>query len=132
MVFKFRPHHLVCNLCFQGKGYSTKFVENFSAINLALAANLSAKNIRIVDGVDDICSCCPKNKAGTCTDENLVSILDDSYRALLHLATNEIISLQDVQAKIKQQLSISHFHTTCGECSWMPLCKPIIKKITSS
>ena len=28
-ILQFRPHHFLCAFCFQGKGYSPEFIENF-------------------------------------------------------------------------------------------------------
>ena len=123
-MFKFRSHHLICNLCFQGKGYDDNFIENFDLINKTLAANPNGKYIQVIDGVDDICFKCPKNKAGVCEDELDILLIDDSYRATLQLSRGELFSLNSIKAKVKNSLSADDFHVICGQCPWRYLCEP--------
>ena len=123
-MFKFRPHHLLCNLFFQGKGYNAKFVENFSLINQALLIAPELKQLQIVNGIDDICRQCPKNKAGKCEDDFTVAVLDSSYFTLLQLSVGEVLSLNEVKTKVRKFLSRDKFSTVCSQCPWKNLCTP--------
>jgi uncharacterized protein len=122
-MFKLRPHHLICNLSFQGKGYNESFIENFNLINKALLGDPNAKQIQIVFGIDDICSKCPKKRDGKCVDDAHVSLIDDKCRNLLQLSLGEIISLAAIETKIHRLLSINSFQEICGRCEWQYLCE---------
>jgi len=130
-MFKFRPHHLICNLCFQGNGYNARFTKRLAAINKTLLTNPHTKYIQIVNGTDDICIRCPKNKAGKCEHETSTALIDDSYYTILRLSIGEIVSLNDVIIKTKRFLSMNSFRDICGQCPWKHLCEPALSKINS-
>jgi len=127
IIFKLRPHHLLCNLCFQGEGYNEEFVQNFQKIHDAI------ENIKIIEGCDDICAKCPDNIDGTCEREQKVAAIDKAYLNLLQLETGQTITSQELLDKIKQQLTMNDFHKICKDCSWYDcnLCAPIIDKIVT-
>jgi hypothetical protein len=127
-MFKFRPHHLVCNLCFQNEGYDEKFVENFSFIHKTLLTNPNEKCIKIVNGTDDICSHCPRNTTNRCA-KNSILIKHNAYLTLLQLSVGEIVSLNDTKTKVKKFLSPKSFQKICGKCQWKHLCEPILDVI---
>jgi hypothetical protein len=61
---RYRPHHFLCTLEFEGKGYSLDFAANMSAI---VVDRLRAKNgdkaaIEVTASFDDIRAPCPKNQ----------------------------------------------------------------------
>lgn len=63
MKITFRPHHFLCTLGFQGKGYSPSFVENYTRHVEALHDNEDVE-IEVVEKGDTICSACPHQKKG--------------------------------------------------------------------
>lgn len=121
-MFKLRPHHLLCNLFFQGHGYSNEFIENFRKINQALVIAPTVKQIQIVRGVDDVCQSCPKNQAAKCIDDAIVAGRDDAYLSVLQLAEITTISLQEVKERIQSFLSKDRFLLICQQCRWNYLC----------
>lgn len=121
-MFKLRPHHLLCNLFFQGLGYDNEFVENFRKINQALAVAPTVNQIQIVKGVDDVCRWCPKNRVGMCLNDSEVTVRDDAYLSVLQLVGVTTISLQGVKERIQSFLSKDQFLTICQQCSWNYLC----------
>jgi len=129
MLFRLRPHHLICNLCFQGKGYNATFIENFQKIHQALGNELH--QIKITKGVDDICQCCPKKQKDHCQDEAKVAKLDRIYLEILQLQYAETITLAQAKNKIKKMLSLQAFHNACAECSWKTagICEKVIRDL---
>jgi len=125
---KLRPHHLICNLCFQGKGYNEEFVQNFQKIHDAINNDAA---ITITKDCDDICAKCPEKTNNVCKRETKVTAIDQAYLKLLSLQLGQDITKQEVLHKIKKYLSMNDFHRICKNCSWydLKLCAPIINKI---
>ncbi|MGD9107986.1 MAG: DUF1284 domain-containing protein [Gammaproteobacteria bacterium] len=123
-----RTHHLICNLCFQGKGYNDKFVENFQKIHDAIN---DGAIITIVENIDDICAKCPEKTNNACSRETKVTALDQAYLNLLKLKPGQTITKQELLNKIKQHLTINDFHKICKNCPWYDanLCAPIINNV---
>ncbi|MFR5445010.1 MAG: DUF1284 domain-containing protein, partial [Butyricicoccus sp.] len=61
-MIRLRPHHLLCTQGYSGKGYSTEFVQNMSAIVHSLR-NVPGTRIRLVFGSDSLCAHCPHHTA---------------------------------------------------------------------
>lgn len=122
---KLRAHHLICNLCFQGKGYNNEFVQNFQKIHDAIN---DGATITIVESIDDVCAKCPEKTNNACSRETKVTTLDQTYLNLLKLKPEQTITKQELLNKIKQHLTINDFHKICKNCSWYDanLCAPII------
>jgi uncharacterized protein len=130
-VFRFRPHHLICGLCFCGKGYSKKFVKNFKTINKKISMNSNGDVvIQIVTGCDDVCASCPENHSDLCKHEYKVRIIDHAYVNILKLEIGQIIDFDEIKIRIKKKLTMDDFHCACKECSWYKLniCAPIIQE----
>jgi hypothetical protein len=66
-----RPHHALCALFFEGKGYSQTFVDNMTTF---LAD--SSQMLQITAGCDTLCMACPNNFNGLCSDAAKVSLFD--------------------------------------------------------
>lgn len=85
MIIRFRPHHFLCLLSFQGKGYSPSFIQNFDTIKKQLEAAPN-QSIEIVTGLDSICQACPERTTkGACKKEKKVSSLDQAHQDILKL-----------------------------------------------
>jgi uncharacterized protein len=132
-IFRFRPHHIICTLCFCGKGYNDEFIQNFKTIQQKI--NLTDHNhntaIQIVDCCDDICAKCPENQDKLCNHESEVIKIDIAYLKLLQLKVGQVIAFDDLKVKAKKLLTMDNFQSACKECSWYPLdiCTPIIQKL---
>ncbi len=129
VVFKLRAHHLICNLCFQGKGYDERFTQNFITIHRTIKQQ--AAMMEVVNGCDDICLTCPNKIDNLCRHEPKIKKMDEIYRVNLQLKIGKIISLQQLKTLIKNYLTIENFHSTCKTCSWyqLNLCIPTIEAL---
>lgn len=119
MLFHLRPHHLICNLCFQGKGYNQEFIENFRILHQALKKRHN--KIKIIQGTDDVCSKCPEKQTNSCKNEAVVKKIDCAYLQILQLKYGEIITVYNMEKKIKKYLDLQKFHLACKKCSWKTL-----------
>jgi hypothetical protein len=71
---QFRPHHFLCALSFQGKGYSTAFAANFSRIMQELnAPGGDAIQIAITADTDSICAPCPSRRDRLCETQDKIT-----------------------------------------------------------
>jgi hypothetical protein len=116
-----RPHHALCALFFEGKGYSQVFIENMKAF-LADPTRM----LQITSGCDALCQACPHNLNGLCDEETKVSLFD---RRTLNL-TGALLQAEQpmplyefcqiVYDGILQQGLLAE---VCGECEWAKFCQ---------
>lgn len=133
-IFKFRPHHLICNICFRGKGYNENFVQNFQAIHNELKESFAKENIfiQIINHCDDICAFCPENNNGICISDEKVRTIDNLYLKILHLKINQIVIYNNLQDSIKKLLTLKNFQHACNNCSWYEICLPIMQEFVNN
>lgn len=117
-MLKFRPHHFLCTLGFRGKGYSPDFVANFSAI---VARLTDQSPIEVVESVDSICTPCPSNRAGRCTDASKIEKLDQAHLEILDLTLGSVLTWGEAKTRIRDRMSVSDFNRACKSCSWKEL-----------
>jgi hypothetical protein len=120
-IFLLRPHHLVCLLSFQGKGYSEVFVSKTSKIIETMKTAPKKKLVSVINGCDDICEYCPKNSHSLCKDEDKVSDLDAKFSQKLNFFEGNILSLNDIKERVKI-LSVEEFCEICSGCCWFCIC----------
>jgi len=108
-IIKFRPHHFLCTLGFQGHGYSLGFVKNYKKIVQRLAFDENTL-IEVVGNMDSICFACPnKINESLCTTQSKIT---------LGLKIGEILSWKEAKANIKKYMNIEKFEYSCDGCSW--------------
>ena len=116
-----RPHHALCALFFEGKGYSQAFVENMTAF-VADPQQI----LQITTGCDVLCQACPHNVNDQCEDEAKVSLFDQRIVNLAGVLfqdshpTSLNALCQNAYEEILQQ---GHLAEVCGECEWARLCQ---------
>ncbi|MCE2993240.1 MAG: DUF1284 domain-containing protein [Alphaproteobacteria bacterium] len=114
---KFRPHHFLCTLGFQGEGYSSEFVRNYKDI----ATQISGEDdlIEVVYAMDSICAPCPHNLDGRmCASQEHISQLDAKHLNALGLKVGEKIRWRDAKALIKYKVQPADLKTLCAGCEW--------------
>jgi hypothetical protein len=131
---KYRPHHFLCTLGFQGKGYSPSFVENFQSI----ADHLRGPDgdealIEVVGATDSICQPCPNRTGTTCTSESKIRVLDDAHQQMLGLRVGEILTWGQAQQRIAERVDTDSFHRACAPCAWKSLgvCEAALEELRS-
>ena len=120
MTVKFRPHHLLCNLGFGGKGYSDEFIENFKRINQQFREDDSLE-IEIVEYVDDICAPCPNKRDYLCTKQAKIERLDDAHAEALAIKIGDRLTWQEAKKRITECITVTKFTSICEPCSWKKL-----------
>ena len=130
---RYRPHHFLCSLGFQGKGYSDAFTANMSAIVMGRLRTPTgdATLIDVVGAADDICAPCPKRRGKLCTSQDKINLLDRAHAAALNLAPRERLSWADAKARIRANVAPGSLKTLCAGCEWEPygMCEAALARL---
>ena len=132
-MFKFRPHHFLCTLGFEGKGYSPHFVNNYQAIVVTLTEN-PLTSILVVDKLDDICHACPHQRPKElCSKQQFIAKLDNAHQSILGIKAGQVITWQKAQQLIKSNMTLERFHQACEGCEWKSLgiCEHALKRVVA-
>jgi len=128
---KFRPHHFLCTLGFQGAGYSPKFIQNFQSIVDQLNDDPNT-SIQVVEHLDSICSPCPNQTLDSqCQKQSLITHLDENHAEVLGLREGDVITWAEAKQKIKKHMTLEKFHTACDKCGWKKtgVCEKALKNL---
>jgi uncharacterized protein len=132
-MLNFRPHHFLCTLGFEGKGYSDAFVANYLTIARSLRQSDDGDEvpIRVVKGSDSICTPCPNRAGDGCTTESKISKLDQAHAEVLGLKTGDILSWGDAKDLLRHKMGLDEFHRACAPCSWksLGLCESALRRL---
>jgi uncharacterized protein len=123
----FRPHHFMCTLCFQGKGYSPDFIRNYKNI----VKNLTDETpIHVTEHTDSICAPCPHKRELKCASQEKIASLDKSHAEVLKLQPDETLTWAQAKERIKKHMTLEKFHKICEPCSWKSygLCESVLTK----
>jgi hypothetical protein len=123
MIF-LRPHHLLCLLNFQGRGYSDEFIDNMRRLLNVLKLAPDERLICTTCGCDDICKSCPKMTYEQCADDARVSYLDTAYTKAFDISVGDTISLNEV-LRMAAKLPECDFRKICETCCWFELCSKL-------
>jgi uncharacterized protein len=117
---RYRPHHFLCSLGFEGKGYSPDFTANMTAIVMGrLRAEAGAAvEIEVTFAADDICTPCPARIGQGCESQGKIEKLDQAHAAALGLTAGDRLrwgeALQRMRALPEGILS-----EICAPCQWL-------------
>ncbi len=133
-MIKFRPHHFLCNLGFQGNGYSPEFTENFRLINaltVGAAGDAGRVEIEVTLETDSICGPCPNRNQSRCATQDKIDRLDEAHAEILSLKDGERLTWVEALARIKKEFSLEKFHKACAPCSWKDsgYCESALRKL---
>lgn len=130
---RYRPHHFLCSLGFQGKGYSESFTANMTAIVMGRlrATNGDDTMIEVVGATDDICAPCPKRRGRLCSSQDKIKTLDRAHAAALHLAPHEKLTWGTAKQRIRDNVPPGSLKVLCAGCEWEPygMCEDALKKL---
>lgn len=132
-VVRFRPHHFLCAIGFEGKGYSGEFTENMAAIVLdrLRAKGGEATPMRVVGQTDDICAPCPKRRGRLCTNQQGISRLDRAHALALKFEPHEELTWGDALARIRENVMPGDLSKLCGSCRWLDygMCEAALQRL---
>lgn len=128
MNLSFRPHHFLCTLGFEGKGYSPEFVKNYMAVMKALQSNEELP-ICISSDLDSICMACPHKSEGVCDTEEKTRVLDERHSQVLGFSPGDVLTWAQAKQRIKEKMTLEAFHVACQGCQWKEfgMCEKALK-----
>jgi hypothetical protein len=130
---RYRPHHFLCSLGFEGKGYSPAFTANMTAIVMGRlrAAQGDGVMITVTGAADDICAPCPKRRGRLCTSQDKIKTLDRAHAAALHLAPHETLTWGEAKARIRAHVPPGSLKRLCAGCDWEPygMCEAALARL---
>ena len=131
-VLALKPHHFLCMLGFEGKGYSAEFVENFSQIKEYLESEEGEDHpLRVTLQSDVICTPCLYKRRSVCRSQEKIKQLDEAHLAALSLQEEDILTWKEAKERIRQKITLEIFHTICSPCEWkkLGLCERALIKL---
>lgn len=134
MKIRFRPHHFLCALAFEGKGYSDEFVRGFQRIVDALrdeGKDGDLREIEVVGSSDSICHPCPNRRGKGCETEEKIARLDRAHSEILGVSPGEKVSWGVAKNLLAQRMTDEAFEKACAPCSWKSLgvCKKALEQL---
>ncbi len=117
---RYRPHHFLCSLGFEGKGYSEAFTANMTAIVMGRlrAEGGDAVVIEVISHLDDICAPCPKRRDDRCATQDKIVRLDESHARALALKSGDRLTWGQAKARIRAAVPPGSLKTLCAGCEW--------------
>ena len=120
---RYRPHHLLCSLGFQGKGYSSAFVTNMAAIvdDRLRAPGGNDVVIEITGETDDICAPCPRRRGTLCEVQPHIAALDARHARALGLFAGARLTWGEAKRRIRKRVPPEGLQHLCAGCQWLEL-----------
>lgn len=130
---RYRPHHFLCSLGFEGKGYSKAFTANMTAIVMGQlrAEGGDATVIEVTGATDDICAPCPKRRGTLCTSQDKIKVLDRAHAARLRLTPHERLTWGEAKTRIRAHVAPGDLKSLCSGCEWEPfgMCEAALARL---
>lgn len=128
-----RPHHLLCCIGFEGKGYSDDFTANMTTLVMGRlrAPGGDGTEILITPVADAICGPCPKREGLGCQREDSIAVLDGRHAQALGLPPGSRLTWGAAKARIAARLVPDDLDRICAGCQWLPLglCKSAVARL---
>ncbi len=116
-----RPHHVLCIGFYEGKGYSTEFTENMTAVVNALEAENAEVTLTV--GADAVCAKCPQNSGGVCLSHEKSGRYDEAVLRICGLeagCTEKWYTFRELICR--KIVSANRLEEVCGDCCWYHIC----------
>lgn len=118
----FRPHHFLCALGFQGRGYSDRFTDNMAGIVDQLRGpNGDRTVLHVTFQADRICAPCPHRRGSGCEKSFRITALDERHAAALSLTDGQALTWAEAKARIVSHVPPGALHDLCQGCQWLAL-----------
>ena len=132
----FRPHHFLCSLGYQGKGYDDAFTANMDHV---VADGLHQEGgdetlITVTREADVICGPCPHRRGQGCASQEKIDGLDARHAARLNLVDGETLTWAEAKTRIAAKVKSGDLSDLCKDCQWLELglCEDALAKLIKS
>ncbi|KAJ55523.1 hypothetical protein ACMU_12580 [Actibacterium mucosum KCTC 23349] len=118
---RFRPHHFLCALGYDGHGYAPDFTANMTAIVMGQLRRHGGGRtmIEVTGTADDICAPCPHRRSAGCDQQARIDKLDAAHAAALDLSPGDRLSWDEAQARIVDRIKPGDLTRVCDGCQWL-------------
>lgn len=126
-MLEIRPHHFLCMKAFVGKGYSKEFVENMRR-TIEILKNDKNQTIKIIYGLDNLCSKCPNNTdEKLCSTNEKVMTMDKKVMDYFNIDCGEY-KYDEIMDLIYNNINEEILQDICANCNWynQTNCKDLI------
>ena len=118
----FRPHHFLCALGFQGKGYSDSFTANMAQIVDRLRApDGDDVLIEVTVQADHICAPCPHRMGQSCAKAAKIAVLDQRHATALGVQDGTRLTWGDAKERVRARVAPGDLSSLCAGCTWLSL-----------
>lgn len=132
----FRPHHFLCSLGYQGKGYDDDFTANMDhVVSHGLHGNDGDDTvITVTHQADVICGPCPHRRGTGCASQEKIDGLDRRHAHALHLKSGDVLTWGAAKQKIARFVNKGDLSTLCQGCQWLDLglCEDALARLIDS
>ena len=132
----FRPHHFLCALGYQGKGYDDAFTENMDRVVADGLHQDGGENtlITVTRQADIICGPCPHRRGKGCASQEQINKLDTRHAERLNLIDGETLSWGAAKDRIALKLKKGDLSSLCEGCQWLELglCEDALSRLIDS
>ena len=127
MIITLQPHHAVCLRLYEGSGYSDEFCREMAAIKKRLEDGAAC--VFADSAADDVCRCCPHNRAGKCDERDKVAAINHNLAAYTALTYGRRYNWRQVVNMTQGVLNNSEkLAEICAGCEWLSLCRQICER----
>ena len=117
-----RPHHGMCFLFYEGKGYSAEFTDHMGSVVRAFADSPGLM-IRLTSTADVVCDRCPNNESGICASQDKVKRYDEAVLGACDIAEGDVMPYADFITLIRERIIDRNLRKAiCSDCSWNYIC----------
>ena len=119
----FRPHHFLCTLAFEGKGYSASFIESYDDIAHSLRDSPAGEEtvIEVTNFSDSICAPCPNRRGARCDTNSKITDLDAGHARVLGLKHGDQLTWGEAKDRLRTHMTVELHHRICAPCGWRTL-----------
>lgn len=119
----FRPHHFLCSLGYQGKGYDDAFTANMDRIVTEGLHQDGGDDIAITvtRQADSICGPCPHRRGQGCASQDQIDKLDARHAERLDLFDGETLTWGAAKERIAAVVNKGDLSQLCEGCQWLEL-----------
>lgn len=124
---RLHPHHCICILNYEGKGYSEEFNENMGRIVKSLASDTV---IKLSCTPDCVCSACKNRVEGSgkdrigCSFAEKVSRYDSALLKVIGFSEGDEVEWGELRKRVMTTVmnKKSSLANICGDCEWFGIC----------
>ncbi|MFB2532591.1 DUF1284 domain-containing protein [Paracoccus sp. p4-l81] len=124
-----RPHHVLCLIGWQGRGYAPGFTANMNRLSRALRV-APDRPLRVTGRADAICAPCPHRIGTGCAAGDRITDLDARHADALDLRAGQILTWDQALARALR-LEPDDLDRICAGCQWLDLglCKAALSAL---